>query len=162
MILTALLLLLSAIVANPIIRLGIQELLPRAPIQLGAAEVSIPKTWMISQTPTRVTVWKPCATIFCDSAQASFALEVTDMPDDIWLRTAAQVLRDNFSTDVITSMTSGKSGVVKCVELSSAVVDGLVVASCINADLHLTSTFTGKPSLKSAFYAVLATAHRRS
>lgn len=160
-ILTTLLLLLCAIIANPALRLGMQVLLPRHPIRLGVVEVSIPKAWMVSQTPTRVTVWKPCSTIFCDSAQASFVLEVKDdLPEDVWLRGATKVLHDDYSADVVTHTIRGDSGLVNCVEPSSSLVDGQVVSSCINSDLHLTSTFNGRESLKPAFYAVLATARK--
>ena len=114
----------------------------------------------MSQSPARVTVWKPCNTIFCDSARAHFVLERKDFPDDVWLRAATKVFRDNYSGEVITNTIRGDSGLVKCVELSSTLADGKIVASCMNSDLRLTSTFAGDPSLKPAFYAVLAAAHR--
>ena len=160
-ILITLLLILCAIIANPALRLGINELFPRHPVKLGTAEVSIPTDWMMSETATRVTVWKPCNTIFCDSAKASFVLEVKDdLLEDVWLRSATKVLRDSYSQDVVTNTIRGDSGLVNCVEPGTTVTDGRAVSSCINSDLHLTSTFTGKASLKPAFYAVLATARR--
>ena len=157
-----LVLFLCVIVLNPIIRFGVQRLLPRAPVRLGNAEISIPKTWMLSSDATRVTVWKPCITVFCGSPQASFVLEVKDLPEDVWERAATKIFRDNYSAEVTTKTINNGSATTKCLELNSALADGSVVASCINPDLHLTSTFTGNSSLRSAFYAILATAHKRS
>jgi len=157
-VLVILTLLLFAIVISPLLRIGVQELLPRAPIGLGVAQLSIPPTWMVSRDPMRVSVWKSCATIFCHSADSSFVIEVKYLPDDVWQRAARQILQDNYSAKAANISINGDSGPWKCLEATLA--DGRVVASCTNSDLRLTSTFTGKPSLKPAFYLVLAKAHK--
>jgi len=159
-ILAILVLLLCALVFSPTIRLGIQELLPRAPVRLGAAEFSVPKTWRLARTAEKVIVWKPCNTIFCGSSQGYFDLQSKELPEQVWVDAAKEVLHKNFSEEVITKTISGDSGGVTCVELNSPLEDDRVVASCINGELHLTSTFTGKRSLKPVFYTVLTTAHR--
>ncbi|HEY6946528.1 MAG TPA: hypothetical protein VI431_15420 [Candidatus Acidoferrum sp.] len=159
-ILAILTVLLFVIVLSPTISLGVQALFPRAPTQLGAVPISVPKTWMLSRDSTRVTVWKPCITIFCHSSQGTFVLEVKDLPEDVWEHAAAKILRDNYSGEVVTTTINRNSELVKCVELQSTLADGKVVASCVNSDLHLTSTFVGKPSLRPVFYSVLVTAHK--
>lgn len=159
-ILAILVLLLCAIVFSPAIRLGIQSLFPRTMVRLGVAEFSVPKTWMLARAPAKVTVWKPCNTIFCGSSQGYFVLEVKDLPEQVWENAAKEVFHNNYSEEVITKTISGDSGSVRCVELNSPLEDERVVVSCINAELHLTSTFTGKLSLRSVFYTVLATARK--
>ena len=159
-ILAILVLLLCAIVFSPTIRLGVQELLPRAPVRLGVAEFSVPKTWRLARTAEKVIVWKPCNTILCGSSQAHIELQSKELPEQVWVDAAKEVLHKNFPQDVTTKTISGNSGRVTCVELNSPVEDDRVVASCINAELHLTSTFIGKLSLKPMYYTVLATARK--
>lgn len=159
-ILSILIFLFMVIVFRPIIGLAIQELFPRVPLQLGSAEVSIPKTWMLSRNPARVNVWKPCTTIFCASSQASFILKVEDLPDDVWEHAAMKILRDDYSAEAIPKTLHGRSGQIRCVELDSALPDGRVVSACMISDLHLTATFVGIPWLRPAFYSVLATAQK--
>jgi hypothetical protein len=159
-ILAILVVLLCAIVFSPTIRLGIQELLPRAPVRLGVAEFSVPKTWRLARTAEKVIVWKPCNTIFCGSSQGHIELESKELPEQVWVDAAKEVLHESFSEEIITKTISGDSGKVTCVELNSPVEDDKVVSSCINAQVHLTSTFIGKLSLKPVFYTVMATARK--
>ena len=159
-ILAILIFLLCVIVYRPTIRLAIQVLFPRPPLQLGSAELSIPRTWMLSRNPARVNVWKPCRTIFCDSSQASFILKVEDLPDDVWEHAAMKILRDEYSAETARKTLYGRSGQIKCVELNSTLADGRIVSACMISDLHLTSTFVGIPILRPTFYSILATAHK--
>jgi hypothetical protein len=159
-ILATLVLLLCAIVFSPTIRLGIQELLPRPRVRLGVAEFSVPKTWRLARTAEKVIVWKPCSTILCGSSQGLFTLQSKELPEQVWVEAAKEVLRKDFSGEVITKTIPGATGGVTCVELNSPVEDDRVVSSCINAEVHLTSTFTGKLSLKPVFYTVMATARK--
>jgi hypothetical protein len=159
-VLATLLLMLCAIFFSPTIRVGIEELLPRPPVRLGVAEFSVPKTWRLARTAEKVIVWKPCYTILCGSSQRYFDLQSKELPEQVWVDAAKEVLHKNFSEEVITKTIAGASGGVTCVELNSPVEDDRVVSSCINAEVHLTSTFTGKLSLKPVFYTVLASARR--
>jgi len=70
-----------------------QELNPPPPIRVGAAEFSLPTNWRWSRDSKRLTVWKPCATMLCKAAQASFNLQETDLPGDVWQHAPTKVLR---------------------------------------------------------------------
>jgi len=153
-------LLLCLVIFRPTMSWAIQQLLPRAPVKLGTAEVVIPKTWMLSRKTTRVYVWKPCSTVFCRSLPASFVLEVSDLPEDAWEDSAKKTLHDAYSGEILTKTIPSDSGQLKCVETNSVSGAEQLVASCFNSDLHLESTFAGKPSLGPAFYAVLVRAHK--
>jgi hypothetical protein len=120
----------------------------------------VPKTWRLARTAEKVIVWKPCKTILCGSSQGYFDLQSKELPEQVWVDAAKEVLHKNFSEEVITKTIPGAFGGVTCVELNSPVEDDRVVSSCINAEVHLTSTFTGRLSLKPVFYTVLTTAHR--
>jgi hypothetical protein len=156
-----LVLVLCVIVFSPSIRLGIQDVLRHDPVRLETAEISIPKTWMVSESPGRITAWKPCSTIFCVSLRPTIVFETKSMSDEIWTQAALKVFRDTYSADVTTKTLDTDSGQVKCVEgLNSTLGDGRLVASCINSNLCLAFTFTGNATTKPVFYAILAKAHR--
>jgi hypothetical protein len=156
-----LLVVLCVIVFSPSIRLGVQDVLRRDPVRLGTAEISIPKTWMVSESPRRITAWKPCSTIFCISLRPTIVFETKDMSDDIWTKAALKVFQDNYSPNVTTQTLDTDSGQVKCVEgLNSTLGDARLVASCINSNLRLAFTYTGDATTKPVFYAILTKAHR--
>src|SRR5262249_31775534 len=152
--------LLLGIVFGPTIRLLIQELHSSTSIRLGSAEVALPRYWRWSRNSGRVTVWKPCLTTFCTSAQASFNLQVTDLSVSAWEPIAKKVLREEFSKDSTSAIIDSNSGQIHCMEINVPVYGDRVVSNCLSSDLGLGSTFTGKPSLRSVFYTVLANAHR--
>jgi hypothetical protein len=99
--------------------------------------------------------------MLCSSSQASFILEVHDVPEDVWEHAALKTLRDHYSTEAVTTTLYGRSGQIKCMEFNATLDEGrAAVSTCIIPDLHLTSTFFGKPSLRPVFYAVLTAAHK--
>jgi hypothetical protein len=159
--LSILVLVLCVIVFSPSIRLGIEDVLRRDTVRLGTAEISIPKTWMVSESPRRITAWKACRTIFCISLRPTIVFETKDMSDEIWTQAALKVFHDKYSADVTTKTLDTDSGQVKCVEgLNSSLGHGKLVASCINSNLGLVFTYTGNAMTKPVFYSILTRAHR--
>jgi hypothetical protein len=159
-ILLILLIVLLLVVFNPVIRVGTDALFTGESIRLPSAELARPKGWKLSHSFARVWVVKPCITIFCTSPRASFVLEPSGLPDQVWTNAAEKVLRENYGRNAGTRTFTDQSGRLKCVELDSPMPNDDVVASCLNSDLHFTSTFFGKRPLESVFYQVLATARR--
>lgn len=162
--LCVLLLILLIIIFNPLIRVSFKALRPSPPMLLGSAEIQLPKGWLWSTTAQRLTVWKPCSTMLCGSAQASFVIEATDpaMSEEMWQRAARKAIRENNLTEPTTRIINGSSGQIQCLELDSTPEAGRVTSTCLNSNLHVTSTFSGKPSFRPMFYSVLAEAHRAS
>lgn len=156
--LSALVIVLSLIVLSPSIRLGVQKLLRRNPIQLQSVEISISGNWMISHNSTKISAWRPCATILCGwSPLANFAIEITDAPEETWEQAARKVIRGNYSRDAEAKTINTGSGRLKCLELDPA-TSGSAVVSCFNSNLHFYATFDGDPSLELGFYDALQSA----
>ena len=162
-ILATLLVVLLAIVFSPVIQLGIQELLPRRPISLANVEIPIPKKWMVSRTPSRITAWKPCSTVFCaSSSRTGFTIEATEIAGSqgIWENAAQKILRSDYAAAPM-SKVDLVPGKLTCVEVDPTPNDK-AVSFCINSDLGFTSSFYGDRSLKPSFYGVLASARKTS
>ena len=140
-----LVLVLLLVIFNPLIRVGFRELRPSTPILLGSAEIQLPKGWLSSTTAQRLTVWKPCSTMLCDSVQASFVLEATDptISEEMWQRAARKAIRDRNLSEPTTRIIDGGSGRIQCLELDSTPEAGRVTSTCLNSNLHVTSTFSG-------------------
>jgi len=156
-ILAVLWLLFLLVILSPTLRLGIGALQSRD-IQFGGAALTIPKGWTFSDRSGKLTVSKPCYTIFCGSARAGFIVEVTKLPEKVWLNTAGKNLQRT-SPDADLRTVQNDPG-TECLELDWISDDGKVMASCMNSNLRLTGAFRGDESLKPVFYQVMAAAHR--
>jgi hypothetical protein len=156
--LAALWFLLFLIIMSPTLRLGAGALHPRE-VQLGMVGLTVPKGWTVSEGSGRVTVSKPCYTIFCGSARAGFIVEMSKaVSEKSWLDATTRSLQ-RISPDA-TPMTVEEGRGMECVEFDPMLADGKITASCLNSGLHVTATFRGDPSLKMVFYQVLAAAHK--
>jgi hypothetical protein len=156
-ILAALWVLFLLVILSPTLRLGAGALQSRD-IQFGGAALTVPKGWTFSDRSGKLTVSKPCYTIFCGSARAGFIVELTKLPDKVWETTARKNLQ-RLSPDADLRTVQKDPG-TECLELDWISDDGRVMASCLNSNFHLTGTFRGDESLKPVFYQVMATAHR--
>ncbi len=156
-ILAALWVLLVLIILSPNLRLGAGAMQSRE-VRFGGAALTIPKGWTSSDRSGKVTVSKPCYTIFCGSARAGFIVEMTKLPDKVWLSTAGKNLQ-RMSPDADLRTVEDGPG-TECLELDWISDDGRVMASCLNSNLHLAATFRGDESLKPIFYQVIAAAHK--
>ena len=162
--LAALLAVFAPIFFRPGIWLAMTELLPRAPIRLGGAEISIPKNWMLVQRSARVDAWKPCLTILCGAAaRNSFTLETSKLPvgsEETWDDASVRVIRREYSAEPSRIVVQSGTATWTCEELDNATPGGRAVAACNNRELRLSSSFFGDRSLKFAFYSVLLSARK--
>ncbi len=153
--------LLLVAVFSPTLRLGAGALHARN-VRWGTAEISVPKGWMFSKDEGRLTVSKPCYTIFCRSARAGFIVETgkqSASSEKLWVNAARKTLA-RFAPDTTVSTVEVGSN-TECVAMDSPFPDGKIMATCLNSDLHLTSTFRGELILMPVFYETLGTAHNR-
>ena len=155
---------LTFIIFSPTIKLAVQSLFRRAPIRFGTAEIAIPRSWLLSQSPTAVAAWKPCITMLCSSSpRASFVIEVSRFSpdsDEVWLNAARKIIRKSSLVKAGVGTIYRNVGPLKCVEASVAAPDRQFISSCLNAALGLTSTFVGDSALKQVFYDALTTARK--
>lgn len=162
--LTLLIFVFGLIFFEPSLRAGMTKLLPREPIRLGIAEISITKEWMTIEKSARVDAWKPCKTILCSaSTQPTLVVEVSKLPlgsDQIWENAARTVIRKYSSGDPVSGAVYAASGVWKCVEADPGPSQRNVMTSCSNSDLRLNASFFGEASLKPSFYSVLISGHK--
>ena len=151
---------LLTILSNPTIRAALRALYPSAPVRLGLAEIRIPKSWMLRTDAQRITAWKLCSTMLCSSSEASFVVEPTDLSEEQWERAARKVLHDQYSADAASRSINSTTGRIQCLELDGVIEDGRVLAACMSSELHVISTFVGKPGFRPAYYDVLSTAQK--
>ena len=72
--LIALWLLLLFVVFAPSLRLAFSAFRSRQ-IQVGSARITVPAGWLVHVDDERVTLSKPCYTVFCKTARAGFIVE---------------------------------------------------------------------------------------
>jgi hypothetical protein len=160
--LAGLLLILVFAVFSPGLRLGVTASTARS-VRLGTAELTVPGGWVLSGTSPRITVTKPCITIFCATPRAGLVVEVSKLPaklDEVWANAAKKALHNIFSAEVALRAFQEISGPLQCAETDSLTTDGKLMAACLDSNLRLTSTFRGEASLRPVFYQILAGAHR--
>lgn len=164
-ILALLVLVLAIIFFSPTIRLGLRELLPQKPVRVGTIVIPLPNNWIVSQSETKVSVWKPCATMLCGSTpRASFTVELSNLrvnSDDVWENATKKIFQRDYSKDATSKTINARSGPLRCVELDNAPVQGgTAVTSCISSSLGVVSAFAGEISLRPVFYQVVSSAYR--
>lgn len=152
--LAILLFILLLVVLSPTLRLGTGALRSRQ-VRLGSVELTVPSGWMLSDASGRMAISKPCYTIFCRTARAGFIIEISKSADSEKVRSAAKKTFERLLPDTPLTTINDGSGQMECIEADSTSMDGKVMASCLNSNLHLTSTFKGEPSSKPVFYEVL-------
>jgi hypothetical protein len=147
------------IVFSPTLKGWLGSLFRPKVVRLENTEIVIPKGWLVSQEPAKVSTWKPCWTIFCGlPSRASFTIKVSGLPAAAWENATKKILEEDFSTDTTVETLSGNSGPFTCVEADAVPEKRKVVTACLISNLGLHCTFAGDPSLREVYLDVLKSA----
>jgi hypothetical protein len=147
------------VVFSPTLKGWLGSLFRPKVVRLENTEMVIPKGWLVSQEPAKVSAWKPCWTIFCGIAsRASFMVKLSGLPAAAWENATKKILEEDFSTDVAVKTFYGSSGPFTCVEADVVLENRKVVTACLISNPGLNCTFVGDPSLRDVYLDVLKSA----